>query len=256
LNHKVVDTFSWFRRNAIFVYNQGMSAALGLFRLQQVDSRIDQLESQLAKIREILGNDSEIRTKLEEIKIAETKHRESERLRQSLEVDAQGQQSKIQQAEASLYGGGIKNPKELLDLQADVVSLKKHLHVIEDEELEAMLTVESLQAELQSVLDDFSRIQARLDGENKKLINDKELLNRDLLDLQAERKATIGQIEADFLNSYESLRIRRSGFAVTEVSENACRACGTTLNPALQQNARHAAELVYCPSCGRILYAG
>ncbi len=102
-----------------------MSAALGLFRLQQVDSRINQIEAQLEKIRDILANDSEIQAAMEHVKIAETKQHESERSRQISEEEAREKQIKIQEAESSLYGGSVKNPKELLDLQADVVFSEK-----------------------------------------------------------------------------------------------------------------------------------
>lgn len=233
-----------------------MSMALGLFRLQQVDTRIGQIEARLGKIQEILQNDSEIQAVKEQVKIAEAKQREFEHSRLSSEEEARDKQIKIQQAESNLYGGTVLNPKELLDLQADVISLKKHLAVIEDQELEAMLRVESVQADLQILLGDLKRVQARLEDENKKLITEQESLSRDLTDLQAERQATITQVKAGTLQTYETLRRQRRGLAVAEVSENACRACGTTLNAALQQSARHAVELVYCPSCGRILYAG
>jgi predicted nucleic acid-binding Zn-ribbon protein len=232
-----------------------MSAALGLFRLQQVDSRISHIEARLEKIREIMGNDSEIQTASEKVKIIETKQRDFVALRQSLEQEARDKKIKIQQGESSLYGGTVQNPKELLDLQADVVSLKKHLTALEEQELEVMIKVESAEAELKDVLEDLSKVQDRLDGTYKELISDKESLSRDLANLHVERNATIDRVETGFLKSYEILRQQRRGIAVAEVLENACRACGTTLNAAMQQNARHAADLVFCPSCGRILYA-
>jgi predicted nucleic acid-binding Zn-ribbon protein len=233
-----------------------MSTALGLFRLQQIDSHIDQIEAQLVRIRELLQDDSEIRTAMEQVNLAETKHRGAEHSRQISEEEAREKLIKIQQAESNLYGGSVQNPKELLDLQADVAFLKKHLAQIEDQELEAMLKVESTQAELQSVLEDLKRVQTRLDDEKNKLMAEKDSLSHNVADLQSERTATISQIESGYLKTYETLRLQRRGIAVAEVSENACRACGTTLNAALQQSARHASELVYCPSCGRILYAG
>jgi len=233
-----------------------MSAALGLFRLQQVDSRIGQVEGRLGKIQEVLENDIEIRSAREQVKIAETKHQDSERSRQISEEEARDKQIKIQQAESSLYGGKVQSPKELLDLQADIESLKKRLAAIEDQELEAMLKVESTQAYLQSMLENLKRVQVLLGDVNVKLIAEKESLSRDLADLQTERQATVGTVEAAFLKTYETLRQQRRGLAVAEVSENACHACGATINAALQQSARHAIELVYCPSCGRILYAG
>ncbi len=233
-----------------------MSAALGLLRLQQVDSRISQTQARLAKIQEVLDNDSEIRDVMERIKATEARQRDFEHARLAADEEAHEQQTKITQAEASLYGGSVHNPKELLDLQADIVFLKKHLSAIEDRELDEMLKVEATQAELKNLQAGLGGIQARLGDEHRALISEKDSLSRDLADLQMERQAAIGPVEAGFLKTYETIRQQRRGVAVAEVLENACRACGTTLTAALQQNARHAMQLVYCPSCGRILYAG
>ena len=233
-----------------------MSAALGLFRLQQVDSRISQIEARLGKIREILENDSEIRTAIEQVKTAETNTRNLEHTRLTSEEEARDKKVKIQQAESSLYGGSIQNPKELLDLQADITSLKKHLASIEDQELDAMLKVESAQSELQTVKEKLTQLKANRTNANKNMISEQESLTNDLADLKAERKATVSPVDSQVLETYETLRHQKRGLAVAEVIENTCGACGTTLNAALQQNIRHASELVNCPSCGRILYAG
>lgn len=233
-----------------------MSAALGLLRLQQVDSRVNQIETRLEKIREILENDSEVRAVREQIANAEAGQRDNEKARQAAEGDAQEKQSKIKQAEARLYGGNVHNPKELLDLQAEITYLKKHLAETEEQELEAMQKVENGQVALASLEDDLKNIQARLSDAHKILITDQEHLLRDLADLQSERQAALGPLEAGYLKTYDSIRLQRRGVAVAEISENACRACGTTLTAALQQSARHAVQLVFCPSCGRILYGG
>ena len=239
-----------------FVYNQKMSTALGLLRLQQVDSRINQVEARLGIIRETLENDSEIRSVQDRIKVAETQQHDFEHARKISEEEAHEKQIKISQAEASLYGGGVHNPKELQDLQADIVYLKKHLTTIEDRELEAMLRVESGQAAIKTLMEELNRVQERVRDEHKKLFSEQESLSRDLADLQTERSAAIGTIDSEFLKAYEKIRQQRRGVAVAEVTENACKACGTTLTAALQQSARHATQLVFCPSCGRILYAG
>jgi hypothetical protein len=233
-----------------------MSAALGLLRLQQVDSRINQIEARLGKIQETLDNDAELQAILEQIKAAEIKQRDLEHAKQSAEEDAREKQIKINQMEASLYGGTVHNPKELLDLQTDISYLKKHLATIEDQELDEMLRIETSQAALKVLNGDLEQVKTKLGDEHKKLFSERDLLSRDLFNLQTERQAALSPIEAGFLKSYETIRQQRRGIAVAEVLENACHACGTTLTAALQQNARHAAQLVYCPSCGRILYAG
>jgi predicted nucleic acid-binding Zn-ribbon protein len=119
-----------------------------------------------------------------------------------------------------------------------------------------MLEIETGQASIKKLNEELAQVQDRLKDEHKKLYSEQESLTHDLSDLQAERKAAISTIDSGFLNTYEKIRQQRRGVAVAEVLENACRACGTTLTAALQQSARHASQLVYCPSCGRILYAG
>jgi predicted nucleic acid-binding Zn-ribbon protein len=233
-----------------------MSAALGLLRLQQVDSRLSQVEARIQAIKEILESDAELAAAQQTLARAQTEQQESDLNRRRIEAQAQVQQIKIQQAESSLYGGTVRNPKELQDLEADVVSLKKHLTQIEDEELESMAALESAQISLQETSAQVAQLRARLEVQHGALLMEDAVLDRDRQDLLAERQAAVSAVAAEFLNRYEDLRRLRRGLAVAEVSENACAACGTVLTAALQQNARHATQLTYCPSCGRILYAG
>jgi len=232
-----------------------MSAAFGLFRLQQVDNRIAQMESRRRKIQEILENDSELQAALQKLRAAEQDAHRVEQLRRVAEEGARAQQIKIQQAESSLYGGKGQSPKELQDLQADVVSLKKHLASVEDQELDAMVELESSQAAVQAAQEDLRRIQSRLEEANRHLVEERDGLSRDLLNLETERQAALSAVEAGVLKAYDALRQERRGVAVAEIADNACGACGTTLTAALQQSARHAADLVHCPTCGRILFA-
>ena len=231
-----------------------MSASLGLYRLQQVDRQIDRVRSQLDTIRATLENDAELRESLNRVELAKNAHHHAHHELTSVEMEAGSQKIKIEQAESSLYGGRVQNPKELQDLQKDVASLKKHLASLEERELEAMLVSENAGAELEKSKTDLELIQARLGNEHKKLIDEKNELTRQLESLGQEREASLAPIDVSLLASYEELRKQKRGVAVAEVEDGACASCGTTLNAALQQNAR-SQKLAYCPSCGRILFA-
>jgi uncharacterized protein len=232
-----------------------MSASFGLFRLQQVDSQIAQVETKLGKIQKTLEDNAELQSALEQIKAAEDEQRTSEYAQRKSEDEAESQQIKIQQAESSLYGGVVRNPKELQDLQTDIASLKKHLAVLEEHELQDMIKTEAAQAAVKKAKLELSQIQARLGGEHRQLFEEKESLTRELDRLQSERQAVVSTIAANMLKTYDELRQQRRGVAVSEVSDNACGACGTILTAAIQQTARYAIELVHCPACGRILYS-
>jgi hypothetical protein len=232
-----------------------MSASLGLHRLQQVDRQIDHVRSQLDSIRQMLENDAELRQSLQQLETAKVNHHHVQHALKNAEAEVEAQKIKIEQAEASLYGGRVQNPKELQDLQRDIASLKKHLTALEERELDAMIKVEDSENTLQSAKTKLELIQARLGSEHKKLLEDQSILIIKLEQLADEREATLAPIESSLVQIYESLRQHKNGVAIAEVSDGACGSCGATITAALQQNARSQKQLAHCPSCGRILYA-
>lgn len=233
-----------------------MNVALGLYRLQQVDSQMDQIQARLKAIRETLENDLELRAAMDALSSAEEHHRQASLALKESEAEAEKQSVKIEQTEASLYSGSVHNPKELQDLQMDVTSLKKHLGTLEERELEAMVRAEETEKELLSAGEKLESIRSRLKIQNIDLTNESEALNKDLERLQAERSAVTGDLDAQLLKTYEGLRQHKRGLAVAIINDDACSACGTTLTASQQQSARNASQLYYCPTCGRILYSG
>lgn len=138
----------------------------------------------------------------------------------------------------------------------DVASLKKHLGTLEERELEAMLRAEETEKELNAASEKLAEAQSRSKNQNQDLAKESEALNRDLERLEAERSAVIGDLDEQALRTYEQLRRQKRGVAIATVNEDACSACGTTLTASQQQSARSAAQLFYCPTCGRIVYSG
>lgn len=234
---------------------QPMSASLGLYRLQQVDRKIDRSRTQLETIRQTLENDVELRQAREHVETAQTSHFHSQLQLKNATAEAEAQKIKIEQAESNLYGGRVQNPKELQDLQKDIVSLKKYLITLEERELEAMVNAETTENDLQRAKTELELIQARLGNEHKNLLTDQTVILADLEQMTEEREAALGPIESSLLQIYESLRQQKRGTAVAEINDGACASCGTTLNAALQQSARSPKQLSNCPSCGRILFA-
>jgi predicted nucleic acid-binding Zn-ribbon protein len=231
-----------------------MSASLGLFRLQQVDRQIDRARTQLETIRKTLENDAELKAALQGVQIAQTANHHAGHEMKMAEAEVNVQKIKIEQAESSLYGGNVKNPKELQDLQKDIASLKKYLGTLEDRQLESMMKAETADNQLQNAKNELEKIQARLGSEHGKLIEEQSSLFKQLEKLTEEREAAIAPIDSSLLQIYEGLRQQKRGVAVIEVIDNACTACGTTVNASVQQNARSQKQLVNCPSCGRIIF--
>lgn len=233
-----------------------MSLSLGLYRLQQVDLQIDQIKVRLDAIRQTLENDSELRQARENFEVARQVKFQKEHALREAEAATREQRLKIEQTEARLYSGLVKNPKELQDLQNEAAALKRHLVTLEERELEAMIEAEQAEEGLQQAGKLLEETQLRRGEHLQQLVAEQNALEKKLEQLSAERLATRSALTAELLNTYENLRQQRRGVAVAQVSDNSCAACGTTLTAALQQAARSTSQLAHCPTCGRILFAG
>ncbi len=232
-----------------------MSAALGLYRLQLLDSRLDEIHARMEQIRQALEDDASLRAAKEQLAAAETDHKAAVHVLKQAEAEAEKVKDKIKQSEKSLYSGNVKNPKELQDLQNETAALKRHLTLLEERQLEAMLAEETAQQAWEMARQHLAKVEARLTNHMQALTQERAELEKDLARLTAERQAALAPLDAQSVSTYETLRAQRKGLAVAMVNEGACAACGTTLTPAQQQSARSTAQLYHCPTCGRVLYA-
>ena len=238
------------------LYNLSMSQAQILYRLQQIDTQLDQVNNRIAEIERILASNTELELAKSNLTITQEQLDTELRALHKAELAVQDQSIKIEQAEAALYGGKIRLPKELQDLQNDVVSLKKHLLLLEDRQLEHMETVETAQNRLLQAESGLAQAQASWAEHTAHLQAELSQHQITLVRLDAERNAALSPIPTELLSVYENLRKQRNGVGVVRVSGRSCAACGTTLAPAVMQSVQSSANIVRCPTCNRILYSG
>jgi hypothetical protein len=233
-----------------------MSRPFKLYRLQQIDSQLDWIHTRLLEIEAGLQDDAALRQASETVQQSENDHQTAVKALHRAEDNVRQQRLKIEQNEASLYGGKIRNPKELKDLENEVASLKRYLIVLEDRQLEAMLVEEDAMGTCKLVITALE--QARADFENRcgGLIREKEKILKDQARLDEERRAAIGSILPEDMAQYVQLRKTRRGVAVAMVVERACSACGSTLNATLLNAVHSPNHINLCDACGRILYKG
>lgn len=230
-----------------------MSQTLSLYRLQQIDSQLERAQARLQAIQKELENDVDLQKAKEAAQAAETSFQSATRGMKDAELQVQNQRIKIEQTEASLFGGTVRNPKELQDLQNDVAALKRHLATLEDRLLETMLTAEETETAQTTARSALQAAQSHWAGQNQSLTQEQTNLRKEIEKLTIERNAAHAPIPAETLALYDQLRQQRRGVAVACVSDNACSACGSSLTPSEVQAARSTA-MARCPSCGRILY--
>jgi len=233
-----------------------MNQSSQLYRLQQIDTLLDQTIARLDELEKLLSDRSTLAQVEEECNNAEEAlQTERKKLRQA-ENNVLEQRIKIEQDESALYSGKMRNPKELQDLQNEVAALKRFLSTLEDRQLEIMITTEEIEAisreaktALDKVLATMIEQQAHFNAEKTSFLKDKERL-------EIERQAACNALSAQELDLYTQLRKQKRGIAVARVLDRTCTACGSTLTPALVQAANSPNQIVRCSSCSRILYPG
>lgn len=233
-----------------------MSGALNLYRLQNLDTRIDQIEARLTEIAKKLSDDRRVRRAK---KILEQTQEKAKRARIQLgqiEDKVEAQRIKRKTNQSMLFSGKIKNPKELQDLQMESEAIKRYIAQLEDEQLEAMIANEAAENAEKQAKKDLGQAQARASEENASLLGEKEKIEEEHERLLREKEAVLQAIPLQALKLYQQLRKTKRGTAVTKVADGGCSICGQSLTPADLQSIRASNRLVFCPSCGRILFGG
>ena len=233
-----------------------MSQLSTLYRLQQIDSQLDQANNRLQEIQVALNEDAALKQAQQNHAAAEARLNDERQKLRRAEENVQEQKIKIEQNESTLYGGKVHNPKELQDLQKEVAALKKYLGVLEDRQLEAMLVVEEAESDYNKAAAEILALQASQVEQLARLRGEQRELQVQAERLEVERQAATAPLPSQDLSLYEQRRKTRRGVAVARIANRTCGACGSTLTPALAQSAQVPDQIVRCPTCGRILYSG
>jgi len=231
-----------------------MAIAAELYALQEIDSAIDVARATLAVVEEQLGETEELTA----ARSAVEEHREALRALHDSQRDVEWQvddaRSHVAAVEKKLYGGTVRNPKELAGLNDDANMLKGQLQRREDELLNHMVKVEDQETVLRQAEVLLKEVEGRWRGEQADLLSQKERLEAELAELENGRRAQAGHIEGHALGLYDLLRDRRQGKAVVKVERGMCQGCRISLPMSVLQRARSGFDLVQCVSCERILY--
>ncbi len=166
------------------------------------------------------------------------------------------QRVKLQNTEQALYGGSVKNPKELEDLQMEAESLKRHLETLEDRYLATMLEQEEAENEQEQSASSLDEAKGRQGDQHAKLLSEREQIDQRLVNLDTEREAAMASVSAEDLKMYEQLRTQLGGVAVIALNGDSCGACGLTLPASSRQLVSSGDDLIRCSQCSRILYGG
>jgi uncharacterized protein len=233
-----------------------MSRVSNLYRLQTLDSELDEAHKRLEQIEAVLRASPEVDAARTRAEAAQAELQEARRLLLTAEGEVAGQQNKIRETERRLYSGEVHSPKELKDLEDEAASLKRFLTVLEDRQLQAMVTQEEAEGSSSSARAALATVEAARGSQEGDLRAELGSLRATVERLEAQREAAVALITAEDIETYAGLRRSRRGTAVARLDGATCGRCGVAPSQARIDAARTGEEIVLCGNCGRILYTG
>ncbi len=228
-----------------------------LIELQLIDSQITQAKVKLAGLPEI-EQITAIHTRLEntavELAVVETELADvAIELRRS-EVDVEQVEDRMKKDESRL-NSGLGTPKELEQLQHELVTLAKRKADLEDGELEILMKHDGVKARVDELLNDqvgLKQLELEL---NVRLENSKAEIDKSLAELGAARAQLAPKIDQALVELYDKVRATAHGVGAALLIGNKCDGCHLSINAIELERIKslEADEIIRCEECRRIL---
>lgn len=231
-----------------------MARAERLYRLQGIDLALERVRVSLDEVVARLADDSEVTEARSTLHATRQNLLQTQSRQRALEAEADDLRSKQRELEKKLYGGTVRNTKELSGMQREVEHLAAACSKIEDSALELLGEAEALEEQERAVARVLALCEETRAATVKELEMQRVVLEQELADLEAKRAGIAAEISPQDLERYEHIRAVRQGRAVATLERGMCLGCRLNLSMQEQQKARVSQDLVTCPNCSRILY--
>jgi len=224
-----------------------------VIKLQSLDAKIKALKTEIAALPKHIATiekslDAQVR-KLEAHQAALVAN-QRERKTVEAEIKELGQKAsklKDQMMEA-------KTNEQYRAFQNEIDFVQKEVRKCEDRILDLMTDSEPLQQNISKAEAALKEEKARVEAEKKDAQKQTAKTKQSLDEMTAERARLVAGVKPSIYKAYERIRKRRAGIAVAEAADGRCSACHLALRPQLDQDLRIGKQVIFCESCGRILY--
>lgn len=231
-----------------------MSRSAQLYDLQQIDTGLDSRVARMRLIDEQLASSPKVLAAQAALDEATSRLADEQARLKRASHELEDTSTRLTALEKRLYNGSVKNPKELGQIQAEVLHLRERHKTQEDAVLEAMLAADEAEEAKQARATELEQVSRERQQYADGLAEEKDTLLSQAKVLQVKRQKALAELPWADLQAYERLRRSKAGMAVAGVHDGLCEGCHVGVPAHILRQARVSSELVYCPTCGRILY--
>jgi len=226
--------------------------------VQTVDSTLQQLAHrkknlpQHAELADLIQRRSELDGRRIEL---DTQIADLTRDQKKADADVEQVKARRVRDQQRLDAGQVSSPRELEQLQSEIVALDRRIGVLEDAELEIMEQLESLQSELSGVASEAEELAAKSEAVTATRDEAVNELDAAAAEATGERERLVVDIPDQLMAVYERMRAQLGGVGAAALRRRRCEGCRLELTEADLTEIRSAPddEVLRCPECNRIL---
>jgi len=245
---------AWLDPTGNRLYKSRMLAVIqSLINLQERDRQMLRLETEIANMameRGALEEKAKVaQMGLDAAKLA-SKQAESERKRLELEGATKQEQVNKYRTQQGL----TKKNDEYQALTKQIKAALEEIRSLEDQQIVWMEKLEQLEKGVAEAAKQTKEAIARLDQARKQIDERESKLKATLADLKVNHAELVAAVDETALTKYQRIRKMKGSNAVVGIEHAACGGCHMRLPTQIQVSCRAQQEIVFCPSCGRMLY--
>lgn len=231
-----------------------MSALYALYKLHKLDSALYSLkmEAEALDLGQAERQELEGLKKLYEDVGGRAKAMTTEI--KDREIEQKGIAQKIQSITKKIFDGSVVSPKEIENLQKEIVMLETMSEKNDERLLELYDASPSIVSEAEAIKTQIDDATSTLQTKVTEAKSRHEKIKEEFDGARSERKSAASIVEPALLAQYEAVRKRTGSTAMSEVSEShTCEHCGMSV-PVKQLEMIKEDKATVCEGCHRILF--
>ena len=225
-----------------------------LKQAQVLDKEIYDLNALVENIpREIKALDDEFNKQKASLDYFGQELRAIQLRQKELDNDLKAREGNVSKLDAQL--AQVKTNKEYAALQQEIKSLKADISLVEEKIILIYDEIDIHQAKVNIEKERLKKEEAEINKKKKELEDKKVVASQRAKDLRSQRVEVLKQVDREIVAQYENIVKHKQGLALSPLQDENCGACQMTIRPQVQNEVKLGDRMVFCESCGRILYA-
>ncbi len=149
---------------------------------------------------------------------------------------------------------GAKTNEQYRAFQHEIDYAEKETRKAEDRILELMAESEALDGNVKKAEGALKEEKKLVESEKASARERTAVDQTQLEEIRRQRGELAAKLPRNTLAAYDRIRKKHHGVAVAEAAGGRCTACQITLRPQYFQDLRKGDQVMFCESCGRIVY--